>query len=138
MSWIDNIQGLRTLKSFLGTTFTQRSVLKIGGMPISDNGSETVLNGVQSLAGTGSWDGVSGVVLVNGSGVRTITIPDPTDAAAGVVVRFVDAVGNSGSGAIGLDPSGAGTIAGSATASIGVNGTSQSIVWISAGKWQKA
>lgn len=136
--WLGGIAGVRSIQSMLGTVFQRRSVLKIGGMPVSDNGVVTVLNGVQSLAGTGSWDGVSGVVLVNGSGVRTIAVPDPTDPSPGVVVRFVDAQANSTGNAIGLDPAGAGTIAGAATASISTNGTSKAIVWISTGKWQLA
>lgn len=136
MSWIPNVQGLRTFRSFLGTVFQQRSTLRVGGLPLSDNGTETVLNGVQSLAGAGTWDGVSGLVLVNGSGARLIAIPDPTDPSPGTTVRFIDAVGNAGSGTITLDPSGAGTIAGVATKTITTNGTSQALVWISVGKWQ--
>jgi hypothetical protein len=136
MSWIDNIQGIRTLKSFLGTVFQQRSVLKVGGLPVSDNGSETVINGVQTITGSGTWDGFSGIVLVKGSGVRTIAIPDPTDLAPGTIISFFDAAGNSSGGnTITLDPAGSGTLAGSATLTIANNFTMRSFIWISPGVW---
>lgn len=134
--FLNGIAGYKVLKSWLGTVTKSRQILKIGGLPISDNGSETVLNGVQTITGSGTWDGFSGVVLVKGSGARLIAIPDPTDLAEGVTVKFVDAAGNSGAGTITLDPSGGGTIAGAATQTITTNGTSRSIVFISAGVWQ--
>lgn len=137
MSWITDIQGVKTLKSQLGTVFQQRSVLKVGGLPVSDNGTEAVINGVQTILGTGTWDGKSGVVLVKGSGGRTITIPDPTDPAEGTTVRFVDALANSGAGTITLDPAGSNTIAGSTTSqTLTVNGTSKAFIFISTGAWQ--
>lgn len=139
MSWVPAIQGIKTVKSFLGTVFTQRSILKIGGMPVSDNGSETVINGVQQLAGTGSWDGLSGVVLVSGSGARTITVPDPTDPVIGTKVTFVDALNTStGGNVINLDAAGANTISGAGTAVPVPLGSSQALVFVSTGKWQKA
>ncbi len=134
--FLNGIAGYRTLKSWLGTVFTRRTILKVGGLPISDNGSETVLNGVQTITGSGTWDGVSGIVLVKGSGARNIAIPNPTDAAEATTVKFVDAAGNSAANVITLDPSGAGTIAGASTQTISTNGTSKSIVFISTGVWQ--
>lgn len=137
MSWIQDIQGVTTLKSFLGTISTRRSVLKVGGLPISDNGSETVLNGVQTITGSGTWDGKAGIVLVKGTGARTIAIPDPSDPAESTTIKFVDAAGNStGGNLITLDPSGSNTISGSTTKTV-PQGQSFSIVFISAGIWQQ-
>lgn len=135
--FLNGIAGYKVLKSWLGTVAKSRQILKIGGLPISDNGSETVLNGVQTITGSGAWDGFSGVVLVKGSGARAITIPNPTDAAEGVSVKFVDALNTStGGNVITLDPSGAGTISGSATKPV-PQGQSFTIVFVSSGVWQQ-
>lgn len=134
-NWIANIQGIMSLKSFLGTVFTRRSTLKIGGLIIADNGTETVVNGVQSITGSGTWDGISGIVLIKGSGARTIAIPDPTEQSAGVVVQFFDAVGNAAANVITLDPAGSGQVGGFATLTIASNFTMRAFVWLSPGVW---
>lgn len=135
MSWIENIQGLKTLKTWLDTALTQRSVMKVGGLPVYDDGTQTVLNGVQVITGAGAWDGKSGIVQVKGSGARLITVPDPTDAGAGLTVTFTDAAGSAGAGTITLDPAGSGTIAGAATSTITTNWNSRTIQFVSAGVW---
>lgn len=133
LGWLNGIAGLRVLKSFLGTVATQRSILKVGGLPISDNGSETVLNAVQTLAAAGAWDGKSGIVLVGGTGVRIVTVGDPLDLSPGTIVRFV----NTGNNTLTLDPSG--TIANSASNVTGIAiDDSYAICWIAAGRWAKA
>jgi hypothetical protein len=135
MSWIENIQGLTTLKTWLDTALSRRSSMKVGGLPVYDDGTQTVLNGVQQITGSGTWDGKSGIVQVKGSGARSIAVPDPTDAAAGLTVTFTDAAGSAGAGTITLDPSGAGTIAGASTSTITTNWNSRTIQFVSAGVW---
>lgn len=135
MSWIENIQGLTTLKTWLDTALQRRSVMKVGGLPVHDDGTQTVLNGVQEISGSGTWDGKSGIVQVKGSGARAIAVPDPADAAPGVTVTFTDAAGSAGAGTITLDPAGAGTIAGASTSTITTNWNSRTIQFVSAGVW---
>jgi hypothetical protein len=135
MSWITDIQGITTLLTGLDTALTRRSVMKVGGLPVFDDGVQTVLNGVQEITGSGAWDGVSGIVQVKGSGARSIAVPDPTDAAPGLTVTFTDAAGSAGAGTITLDPDGAGTIAGASTSTITSNWNSRTIQFVSTGVW---
>lgn len=89
----------------------------------------------QILLATGTWDGESLAVQVKGSGARTVTLPDPTNAVAGLEVTIVDALGNSGAGNITIDPSGSGTINGAATLVLSTNYSSARLQWVSAGVW---
>lgn len=91
--------------------------------------------GAQSLSATGTWDASSETVHVSGSGARTITLPDPTNARAGRTVRIVDVAGSAGAGNITIDPSGSGTINGSATLVLSSNYDAATLEWVSAGFW---
>jgi hypothetical protein len=88
---------------------------------------------LQTLAGSGAWDGSARVLLVNGSGPRSISLPDADIAGRELTVK--DAIGNSASGTITLDPVSAGTIDGSSTKTITTNFGKQRLVWVSAGVW---
>lgn len=96
--------------------------------------------GAQLLSATGTWDASSETIHVSGSGARTITLPDPTNARAGRTVRIVDVAGSAGAGNITIDPSGSGTIAsagGSAASTLVLssNFASALLEWVSAGVW---
>jgi hypothetical protein len=85
--------------------------------------------GPQVLAGTGTWDGKSDPILVRGSGVRTITIPN--GYYLGQRVTIVDADGTSNSGTIAL--SAAGVLHGDVTLS--TQWQSHTICYVAEGVW---
>jgi hypothetical protein len=62
---------------------------------------------VQELAGTGSWNGESRTLLVRGSGIRTVTLPLPTDIRIGFELLIIDADGTASAGAITVSFTGA-------------------------------
>jgi hypothetical protein len=135
-SWFPAIQGLAAFLTGNGQTTQRRNALKVAGMPVFDDGTQTVLGGVQVITGTGSWDTKSGTILVKGSGARGITLPDPVAALAyeGLAILVVDAANNSGANTITVG-SGAETIGGSASATITTNGASRRLHWLSTGNW---
>jgi hypothetical protein len=112
-------------------------------MPASDNAGNTVrVNsdgtnleyvGVQELAGSGAWDGAADRVLVTGSGVRTVTIPDA--ATVGQEILIVDASGNAATGTITLDPAGSSSINGVSTLALTTNYSSARLVYVAVSTW---
>lgn len=97
-SWISGIQGLTTLLTGNGQTTQRRSVLKVaGGRPIFDDGTQSVLGGVQVITGSGAWDTKSGTILVKGSGARSIAVanPDATLQHEGLELLLIDFAGNA-------------------------------------------
>lgn len=128
--WIPFIQGLTTVLrgAVLPNPLTRRSVIKFCGVPARDDGTQTVVCDIQTITGSGSWDGECGMILVRGSGARVITLPDPAALAqhAGFTLTIVDADGNSGTGNITTSP---------ATVTISANRNVRDIVWLAAGSW---
>jgi hypothetical protein len=86
--------------------------------------------GPQSLAGTGSWDGVAPVIFVSGSGARTITLKNGFAFTQEVLI--VDIVGTAGAGNITVATS-EGSISGNV--SMTTNHDSRRYMYVSAGKW---
>jgi hypothetical protein len=136
-SWIGDIQGLTTLLSGGGVAAARRQTMKFFGVPVFDDGTQSVFNGVQTITGSGTWDAKSGIIVVLGSGARTIAFPDPDPAVAhrGLRVTMVDAVGNATANPITADPAGAGLVGSVSTLSISVNWGNQEMMWLSAGQW---
>lgn len=89
----------------------------------------------QILLASGTWDGSSLSVQVKGSGARSVALPDPTNLEPGFEVLIVDALGNAAAGNITIDPSGSGTVNGSATLVLSTNFASARLHWVSAGAW---
>ncbi len=89
----------------------------------------------QVLTVSSTWDQESEAVHVKGSGARAIALPDPTVLVEGFEVLVIDALGNAAAGNITIDPSGSGTINGSATLVLSTNYASARLRWVSAGVW---
>ncbi len=140
-SWFPGIQGLTTLLTGNGQTTQRRSVLKVIGSPVFDDGTQTILGGVQTITGSGSWDGKSGLLQIKGSGARAIALPEPdaTLLYEGLQILVIDFAGNSNAGNITIDPAGAGTIANGATVAstlvLNTNNSFAYLLWRSVGNW---
>lgn len=136
-SWFPSIQGLTTLLTGSGQTTQRRSTLKVIGSPVFDDGTQTVLGGVQTIVGSGAWDTKSGLVLVTGSGARTITLsdPDPTLRYAGLQILIAEAAGQAG--IVTIDPSGNIGTSASNVALAASAYTFQYLMWLAVGQWMK-
>jgi len=137
-SWIGDIQGLTTLLTGAASATQRRTALKVIGMPIFDDGTQTVLGGVQVTTGSASWDGKSGIILVGGSGARAITLvePDATLKYAGLQILIAEKANQAG--VITITPSPAGLI--NASASFAMPGSVyafQYLMWLSNNLWIK-
>lgn len=135
--WIPYIQGLKTTLTGAAAALTQRATIKFVGLPVFDDGTQTVVGGVQIITGSGTWDGKSGRIHVKGSGARTIALPDPDSTLQyeGLQLAIVDAAANSDTNNITVDPAGSGAINGNATRKLDIKGASMRLEWISAGVW---
>jgi hypothetical protein len=133
-SWIGQIQGLTTVLSGSAAAIARRSTIKVVGQSVFDDGTQTVLGGVQALAGTGSWDGQSSIVQVAGSGARLITLIEPLDPHSGLQILVVEVANQAG--VVTIDPTGAGTINNAATLALAAAGfTFARLMWLSANTW---
>jgi hypothetical protein len=99
----------------------------------NEAGTNIRYDGPQSLAGSGSWDGFSPTILVNGSGARAVTLKN--GFWVGQEVLVIDVLGNAGSGTITVGVS-EGAINGSTT--ITTNGDSRRYMYVAAGVWRRA
>jgi hypothetical protein len=142
-SWASYIQGLTTFLTGNVSALTQRNVLKVVGTPVFDDGTETVLGGIQTLAGSGTWDGKSSIISVGGSGARLIALPEPDSTLLynGLQILVIDFAGNANAGNITIDPAGSGTIANGATVAstlvLNTNNSLAYLLWRSAGNWMR-
>lgn len=97
------------------------------GYPVraSDDGTNLeYVPGAQVLVGSGTWDGKSASIHVQGSGARTITMGP--GYFLGQTVEVLDAFGNAGSGTISMAGDGSAFL-GSVT--ISNNGESRRYMW---------
>jgi len=138
-SWFPDIQGIVALlpDTAAPNPLQRRGVLRVSGIPVFDNGTESVLGGIQTITGSGTWDGKSGIILVRGSGARSIAMPDPTALLqhAGLTVTVVDADGTAAAGVITIG-SGAESVGGGGSTPLQTNNfRAKDLVWISAGVW---
>lgn len=142
-SWISGIQGLTTLLTGNASATQRRGALKVIGTPVFDDGTQSVLGGIQVLAGSGTWDGKSSIISVEGSGARLIALPEPdaTLLYKGLQILVIDFAGNSNAGNITIDPASTGTIANGATVAstlvLNTNNSFAYLLWRSAGNWQR-
>lgn len=137
-SWAGFIQGLTTVLTGSGQTTTRRQVLKVIGVPVFDDGTNTVLGGVQIITGSGTWDGKSGMIHVKGSGARSIALPDPDSTLQypGLRVGICDFAGNSNTGTITFG-TGAEAIGQNASATITTRYQTKHVQWLSTGLWSE-
>lgn len=142
-SWFPAIQGLTTLLTGNGQTTQRRGTLKVIGTPVFDDGTQSVLGGIQVITGSGTWDAKSSIISVKGSGARAIALPEPdaTLLYEGLQILLVDFAGNANAGNITIDPAGAGTIANgvtvAATLVLNTNNSFAYLMWRSAGNWMR-
>lgn len=129
-SWISGILGLTTLLTGNGQTTQRRQTLKVTGLSVFDDGTQTVLGGVQTLSASGAWDGKSALLQVKGSGARAITLPNPdaTVLHEGFQLLITDFNANAAAGNI--------SITGSATVTINTNNGFSRLVYRANNNWQ--
>jgi hypothetical protein len=87
----------------------------------------------QIIAGSGTWDGKSPVILVTGSGARSITLPLPS-ASGRRDVQILDVEGTSDPGTITAVLTGA-TLATGGTASMTSNYARMALVYVGSTVW---
>lgn len=135
-SWIGAVQGITTLLTGNAAATQRRTSLKVIGTPVFDDGTQSVLGGVQIITGSGSWDTKSAMIHVKGSGARSIALPDPdaTLAYPGLVIGISDFVGNSTGGNLITFGTGAENLGLSATATL-TQFQVRHVMWVSAGLW---
>jgi len=137
-SWISFIQGVTTLLTGNGQTTARRQVLKVSGIPVFDDGTQSVLGGIQVTTGSATWDGKSGTILVGGTGARAITLvePDATLKHAGLQILIAETANQAG--VVTITPSPAGAINVSANLALAAAGyTFARLVWLSNNQWMK-
>jgi hypothetical protein len=129
-SWFPAIQGLVSLLTGAGQTTQRRGALKVAGQSVFDDGTQTVLGGVQTITGSGTWDGQSGTLQIKGSGARAIVFPNPVAAVAheGLEVVVTDFAGNANAGTI--------TLSGSSALTITTANGFRRLKWRAANNWQ--
>lgn len=89
----------------------------------------------QTISGSGTWDGVSPVILVTGSGARSIALPIPS-ATGQRKVQILDADGTSSAGAIVITFTGA--TLGAGTPAILSNYNARSLTYLGSNVWTEA
>lgn len=138
-SWFPGIQGLVAFLTGNSQTTQRRNAMKVIGTPVFDDGVQTVLGGVQTIVGSGTWDGQSSVIQVKGSGARVLTLPQPAAALTyeGLQILITDFAGNSGSGTIAITPTAGGLINGGTPLNLSVNSTFAYLIWRAANNWQR-
>jgi hypothetical protein len=137
-SWISAVQGLTTLLTGAASALQRRGSLKVIGTPVFDDGTQTVLGGVQIITGSGTWDGKSAMIHVKGSGARSIALPDPdaTLQYPGLTIGLCDFVGNSNAGTITFG-TGAEFIGINVSATITTRYQTKHVQWLSTGQWSE-
>lgn len=54
MSWIDEIQGLTTVRNAAGVALPRRSTIQFGGIAVTDDGTQTLVGGAAPASITGT------------------------------------------------------------------------------------
>jgi hypothetical protein len=98
---------------------------------VNPEGTNYEFIGPQMLAGSGTWDGSAELVLVGGSGVRTVTLGN--GFFVGQRVRIVDRDGTANAGTITIAAS-PGTLNGSPN-TIAINYSSREYLYAAADTW---
>ena len=108
---------------------TPRAIASVAGEP----SVLTYPADMQTIAGSGTWDGTSRSVAVGSSGARSIALPN--GYFIGQEVEVFDLNGNAASGTITIDPDGAATINGAATTTLTTNYQAKRMRYVAANTW---
>ena len=135
----DSFRASTTVLTGNATATQRRQTLKVIGTPVFDDGVETVLGGIQVLAGSGTWDSKSEIISVKGSGARVVTLGDPNSTLQyeGLKIKIVETAGQAG--AVTVTPSNRiNATTGNQAVGASTGGyVFQGYMWISTGQWMK-
>ncbi len=88
---------------------------------------------MQTIVGSGTWDGRARSIAVTSTGARSIALPN--GYFVGQTVEVLDVLGNASGGTITVDPAGAATVNGAATTTLTTNFQVKRLRYVAADTW---